>query len=90
MEICDGISTVLLPELSCRCIGREVSSQSSIDDVQSQILTELQQLPSVRVHLRITVQSGGGGNNLLLPVMNLEPCDAMKFNLSPVLELKSP
>jgi len=62
MEICDGI--IYSAVTKCWAVGvsaERVSSQSSIDDVQSQVLTELQQLPSVSVHLRITVLSGGVG-----------------------------
>ncbi len=92
VQICDNIIySAVTKSWAVGVSAERVSSQSSIDDVQSQVLTELQQLPSVSVHLRITVLSGGGGgNNLLLSVMNLEPCDSMKSNLSPVLELKSP
>ncbi len=62
MEICDGIIySAVTKSWAVGVSAERVSSQSSIDDVQSQVLTELQQLPSVSVHLQIPVLSGGVG-----------------------------
>ncbi len=62
MEICDGIIySAVTKSWAVGVSAERVSSLSSIDDVQSQVLTELQQLPSVSVHLQIPVLSGGVG-----------------------------